>query len=107
MRTEVENLQQTQEASSVNVQPTKQASKQLYKYLRKRQILDAPISDTPETYLVSMYATGRLSQQSMSIVRTYDERHPLMAVGRAVTEFFQGYTGQIEQLIIQKKVENR
>lgn len=107
MRTEVENLQQTQEASSVNVQPTKQASKQLYKYLRKRQILDAPISDTPETYLVSMYATGRLSQQSMSIVRTYDERHPLMAVGRAVTEFFQGYNGQIEQLIIQKKVENR
>lgn len=107
MRNGVEDLQQTQEASSVNVQPTKQASKQLYKYLRKRQILDAPISDTPETYLVSMYATGRLSQQSMSIVRTYDERHPLMAVGRAVTEFFQGYNGQIEQLIIQKKVENR
>ena len=107
MRNGVEDLQQTQEASSVNVQPTKQASKQLYKYLRKRQILDAPISDKPETYLVSMYATGRLSQQSMSIVRTYDERHPLMAIGRAVTEFFQGYTGQIEQLTLQKKVETR
>lgn len=98
---------QVQGTQQPTVQPTKQATKQSYKYLRKRQILDAPISDTPETYLVSMYATGRLSQQSMSIVRTYDERHPLMAVGRAVTEFFQGYTGQIEQLIIQKKVENR
>lgn len=107
MRNGVEDLQQTQEASSVNVQPTKQATKQSYKYLRKRQILDAPISEKPETYLVSMYATARLSQQTMSIVRTYDERHPLMAVGRAVTEFFQGYNGQIEQLMLQKKIENR
>ena len=98
---------QVQGTQQPTVQPTKQATKQSYKYLRKRQILDAPISDTPETYLVSMYATGRLSQQSMSIVRTYDERHPLMAIGRAVTEFFQGYTGQIEQLTLQKKVETR
>lgn len=97
---------QVQGTQQPTVQPTKQASTK-YKYLGKRQLLEAPISDTPETYLVSMYATGRLSQQSMSIVRTYDERHPLMAIGRAVTEFFQGYTGQIEQLIIQKKVENR
>lgn len=97
---------QVQGTQQPTVQPTKQASTK-YKYLGKRQLLEAPFSDTPETYLVSMYATGRLSQQSMSIVRTYDERHPLMAVGRAVTEFFQGYNGQIEQLIIQKKVETR
>jgi hypothetical protein len=107
MRTSVEDLQQTQEASSVNVQPTKQAIPAKYTYLRRRQLFDAPISDKPETYLVSMYATARLSQQSMSIVRTYDERHPLMAVGRAVTEFFQSYNGQIEQLLIQKKIQNR
>ena len=98
---------QVQGTQQPTVRPTKQATKQSYKYLRKRQILDAPISDTTETYLVSMYATGRLSQQSMSIVRTYDELHPLMAIGRAVTEFFQGYTGQIEQLTLQKKVETR
>lgn len=107
MRTSVEDLQQTQEASSVNVQPTKQATKPSYKHLGKRQILDAPISDTTETYLVSMYATKCSQQRTMSIVRTYDERHPLMAVGRAVTEFFQSYNGQIEQLLIQKKIQNR
>lgn len=104
MRTSVEDLQQTQEASSVNVQPTKQASKQSYKYLRKRQILDAPISDTTETYLVSMYATKCSQQRTMSIVRTYDERHPLMAIGRAVAEFFNDFGGQIEQVLLQQKV---
>lgn len=97
---------QVQGTQQLTVQPTKQASTK-YKYLGKRQLLEAPFSDAPETYVVSMYATGRLSQQSMSIVRTYDERHPLMAIGRAVTEFFQGYTGQIEQLTLQKKVETR
>ena len=97
---------QVQGTQQPTVQPTKQASTK-YKYLGKRQLLEAPFSDAPETYVVSMYATGRLSQQSMSIVRTYDERHPLMAIGRAVTEFFQGYTGQIEQLTLQKKVETR
>lgn len=107
MRQPSESEAQVQGTEQPTVQPTKQASKQSYKYLRKRQILDAPISEKPETYLVSMYATARLSQQTMSIVRTYDERHPLMAVGRAVTEFFQGYNGQIEQLMLQKKIENR
>lgn len=97
---------QVQGTQQPTVQPTKQASTK-YKYLGKRQLLEAPFSDAPETYLVSMYATARLSQQTMSIVRTYDERHPLMAVGRAVTEFFQGYNGQIEQLMLQKKIENR
>ena len=95
---------QVQGTEQPTVQPTKQASKQSYKYLRKRQILDAPISEKPETYLVSMYATARLSQQTMSIVRTYDERHPLMAVGRAVTEFLQDYNAQIEKIVIQKKI---
>lgn len=97
---------QVQGTQQPTVQPTKQASTK-YKYLGKRQLLEAPFSDAPETYVVSMYATGRLSQQSMSIVRTYDELHPLMAIGRAVTEFFQGYNGQIEQLTLQKKVETR
>lgn len=95
---------QVQGTQQPTVQPTKQASKQLYKYLRKRQILDAPISDTPETYLVSMYATNRLSQQFMSIVRNYDELHPLMAIGRAVAEFLQDYNAQIEKIVIQKKI---
>lgn len=104
MRTSVEDLQQTQEASSVNVQPTKQATKPSYKHLGKRQILDAPISDVVETYLVSMYATNRLSQQFMSIVRNYDELHPLMAIGRAVVEFLQDYNAQIEKIVIQKKI---
>lgn len=98
---------QVQGTEQPTVQPTKQATKQSYKYLRKRQILDAPFSDAPETYVVSMYATGRSSQQTMSVVRTYDELHPLMAIGRAVAEFFQGYNGQIEQLMLQKKIENR
>lgn len=103
MRNGVKDLQQTQEASSVNVQPTKQASTK-YKYLGKRQLLEAPFSDVVETYLVSMYATNRLSQQFMSIVRNYDELHPLMAIGRAVVEFLQDYNAQIEKIVIQKKI---
>lgn len=103
MRTSVEDLQQTQEASSVNVQPTKQAIPAKYTYLRRRQLFEAPFSEKPETYLVAISATS-FGSKRIDVSWTFDEYHPLMAIGRAVATFYHQFSGSIDTLSCKKKV---
>lgn len=103
MRTSVENLQQTQEASSVNVQPTKQAIPVKYTYLHRRQLFEAPFSETARTYLVAISATS-FGSKRIDVSWTFDEYHPLMAIGRAVTEFYRQFSGSINTLSCKVKM---
>ena len=58
----------------------------------------------PETYLVNISGTT-LDDHKVEVSRVYDELHPLMAIGRAVTEFYDSYVcGRIGSIIIKQRV---
>lgn len=87
----------------LTAQPAKQAIPSKYTYLRRRQLFDAPFSDTPRTYLVSLSATSPLNKR-IDVSRTYEEYHPLMAIGRAVAEFYHQFSGSINTLSCKVKM---
>lgn len=75
-----------------------------YKYLGKTTLLRVGFSEHPETYLVNISGTT-LDDHKVEVSRVYDELHPLMAIGRAVTEFYDSYVcGRIGSIIIKQRV---
>ena len=58
-----------------------------YKYLYRTHLFRVGFSEHPETYLVNISGTT-LDDHKVEVSRVYDELHPLMAIGRAVTEFY-------------------
>ena len=77
----------------------------IYKSLRKKFLLNAEFSDTPNTYLIGI---DGLTYEKVKVETslTYDEYHPLMAVGRAVIEFRDSYSfAHITYIKVQQKVQ--
>ena len=77
-----------------------------YKYLYRTHLFRVGFSEHPETYLVNISGTT-LDDHKVEVSRVYDELHPLMAIGRAVTEFYDNYVcGRIGSIIIKQRVVN-
>ena len=77
----------------------------LYKSFSKKFVLNAEFSDTPNTYLIGI---DGLTYEKVKVETslTYDEYHPLMAVGRAVIEFRDSYSfAHITYIKVQQKVQ--
>ena len=77
----------------------------IYKSLSKKFLLNAEFSDTPNTYLIGI---DGLNYEKVKVATslTYDEYHPLMAVGRAVIEFRDSYSfAHITYIKVQQKVQ--
>lgn len=75
-----------------------------YKYLNRTPLLRVGFSEHPGTYLVNISGTT-LDDHKVEVSRVYDELHPLMAIGRAVTEFYDSYVcGRIGSIIIKQRV---
>lgn len=75
-----------------------------YKYLNRTHLFRVGFSEYPETYLVNISGTT-LDDHKVEVSRVYDELHPLMAIGRAVTEFYDSYVcGRISSIIIKQRV---
>ena len=77
----------------------------IYKSLSKKFLLNAEFSDTPNTYLIG---NDGLTYEKVKVETslTYDEYHPLMAVGRAVIEFRDSYSfAHITYIKVQQKVQ--
>ena len=77
----------------------------VYKSLSKKFLLNAEFSDTPNTYLIGI---DGLTYEKVKVETslTYDEYHPLMAVGRAVIEFRDSYSfANITYIKVQQKVQ--
>lgn len=75
-----------------------------YKYLNRTHLFRVGFSEHPETYLVNISGTT-LDDHKVEVSRVYDELHPLMAIGRAVTEFYGSYVcGRIGSIIIKQRV---
>lgn len=75
-----------------------------YKYLYRTHLFRVGFSEHPETYLVNISGTT-LDDHKVEVSRVYDELHPLMAIGRAVTEFYDSYVcGRIGSIIIKQRV---
>ena len=77
----------------------------IYKSLSKKFLLNAEFSDTPNTYLIGI---NGLTYEKVKVETslTYDEYHPLMAVGRAVIEFRDSYSfAHITYIKVQQKVQ--
>ena len=87
----------------LTVQPTKQAIPVKYTYLHRRQLFEAPFSETARTYLVAISATS-FGSKRIDVSWTFDEYHPLMAIGRAVATFYHQFSGSIDTLSCKKKV---
>ena len=77
----------------------------IYKSLSKKFLLNAEFSDTPNTYLIGI---DGLTYEKVKVETslTYDEYHPLMAVGRAVIEFRDCYSfAHITYIKVQQNVQ--
>ena len=77
----------------------------IYKSLSKKFLLNAEFSDTQNTYLIGI---DGLTYEKVKVETslTYDEYHPLMAVGRAVIEFRDSYSfAHITYIKVQQKVQ--
>lgn len=72
--------------NGVMVKNSTQYTKQLsYKVLHRVQL-----SDQPKTYVVHIEGKGNQGQ-TINVSWTYNELHPLMALGRAVLEYSSRY----------------
>lgn len=107
------NLQPTQSASTANVQPTTQAqSIYEWKTLWKRDLAKAQFSESSELYQVTIdgeqWDSSIGSRVRASITDLYTERHPYMAIGRAVITFMEASAqSRIHDIRICKQVEKR
>lgn len=66
------------------VQPTKQANP-VYRPIRAKNLLEARLTPRPQTYLVEIRGRAPIGVRVVAS-RVYDERHPLIALGRALVE---------------------
>lgn len=78
------------------VQPTKQANP-VYRPLRAKNLLEARLTPRPHTYLVELRGRTAFGVR-MDVSRVYDERHPLIALGRAIVELRESEAGFMPEL---------
>lgn len=90
------------QGTPTTVQPTKQAEIR-YKTISNNAMLRASESDEARSYLVTVVGSSN-DRNRAEISRVYEERHPLMAVGRAVCQFREEYfCYQIEGFFVRIK----
>lgn len=107
------NLQPTQSASAANVQPTKQAqSIYEWKTLYRRDLAKAQFSESTELYQVTIdgdhWDSSEHCRVRTCITDLYTERHPYMAVGRAVIAFMETSSqSRVHRICICKQIERK
>nr|DAY98163.1 MAG TPA: hypothetical protein [Caudoviricetes sp.] len=92
-----------QGTQQLTVQPTKQAEIR-YRNISRSMMLRATETDRPCSFLVTIFGSHS-DRNRAEMSRTYEERHPLMAIGRAVCQFKEEYFGyRIDGIIAKIKI---
>lgn len=82
-----------------------------WKTLYKRDLAKAQFSETSELYQVTIdgeqWDTSVNNRVRVSITDLYWERHPYMAVGRAIIRFMVSSQSRIHNITICKQVEKK
>lgn len=95
-------MRQTAESNGTNNSTA--ATTIVYKRIPYSRLLSAESSDELRTYSVTV--RGKNDEKEVEIVSSHDERHPLMAAGRAAVQYLKRFVlGTITHVEVSERVE--